>query len=91
MHEMEAIKRVFKFSVGGAFGAAIGAGVAAFLAPQRGEDLQAASKSLVDQVKADGEAAKAAKEQEMMNRFRSQVNDNTAFTEAQRHQAPKQV
>lgn len=88
---MDAIKRVFKFSVGSMLGAAIGAGVAVLTAPRRGEELQTTTRTLVDQVKADGEAAKRAKEQEMMNRFRSQVSDNTAFTEAQRHQAPKQV
>lgn len=88
---MEAIKRVFKFSMGSAVGAAIGAGVAALMAPRRGDELQEATRTLVDQVKAEGEAAKAAKEQEMMNRFRSQVNDNTAFTEQPRYQAPKQV
>jgi gas vesicle protein len=88
---MEAIKRVFKFSLGSVVGAAIGAGVAAFMAPQRGEELQTATRTLVDQAKTDGEAAKLAKEQEMMNRFRSQVSDNTAFTEQARHQAPKQV
>ena len=88
---MEAIKRVFKFSMGGIVGAAVGAGVAALMAPQRGEALQAATQELIDQAKADGEAAKRAKEQEMMNRFRSQVNDNTAFTEQPRHKAPKQV
>lgn len=88
---MEAIKRVFKFGMGGALGAAVGAGVAALLAPKRGEELQQESMALVDQVKAEGEAAKLAKEQEMMNRFRSQVHDSTAFTEQDRHQAPKQV
>lgn len=88
---MEAIKRVFKFGMGSALGAAVGAGVAAFLAPKRGEVLQKESTALVEQVKAEGEAAKLAKEQEMINRFRSQVNDSTAFTEQDRHQAPKQV
>lgn len=88
---MEAIKRVFKFSVGGALGAAVGAGVAALMAPKRGEELQKESMALVDQVKAEGEAAKLAKEQEMMNRFRSQVHDSAAFTEQDRHQAPKQA
>lgn len=88
---MEAIKRVFKFSVGGALGAAVGAGVAALMAPKRGEDLRKESMALVEQVKTEGEAAKLAKEQEMMNRFRSQVHDSTAFTEQDRHQAPKQV
>jgi gas vesicle protein len=88
---MEAIKRVFKFGMGGALGAAIGAGVAALMAPKRGEELQKESMALVEQVKSEGEAAKLAKEQEMMNRFRSQVHDSTAFTEQDRHQAPKQV
>lgn len=88
---MEAIKRVFKFSVGGALGAAVGAGVAALMAPKRGEELQKESMALVDEVKSQGEAAKLAKEQEMMNRFRSQVHDSAAFTEQDRHQAPKQA
>jgi gas vesicle protein len=88
---MEAIKRVFKFSIGGALGAAIGAGVAALTAPKRGEEFRQESMALVQEVKSEGEAAKLAKEQEMMNRFRSQVHDSTAFTEQDRHQAPKQV
>jgi gas vesicle protein len=88
---MEAIKRIFKFSMGSVVGAAVGAGVAAILAPKRGEEIQQETLALVDMVKNEGDAAKAAKEQEMMNRFRSQVNDTTAFTEQARHQAPKQV
>ena len=88
---MEAIKRVFKFGMGGALGAAIGAGVAALTAPKRGEEFRKESLAFVDQVKAEGETAKRAKEQEMMNRFRSQVHDSAAFTEQDRHQAPKQV
>ncbi len=88
---MEAIKRVFKFSMGSALGAAIGAGVAALMAPKRGEELQQESMAFVDKVKAEGEAAKLAKEQEMLNRFRSQVNDSSAFTEQDRYQAPKHV
>jgi gas vesicle protein len=88
---MEAIKRVFKFGMGGVVGAAIGAGVAALLAPKRGEEIQQETMAFVDAVKAEGDAAKAAKEQEMINRFRSQVNDSTALTEEPRYQAPKQV
>jgi gas vesicle protein len=88
---MEAIKRLFKFGMGGAVGAAVGAGVAALLAPRRGDELREETQTMVSQVKADGDAAKAAKEQEMMNRFRSQVHDNAAFTEQDRHQAPKHV
>jgi gas vesicle protein len=88
---MEAIKRVFKFSIGGALGAAIGAGVAALTAPKRGEEFRQESLALVQEVKSQGEAAKLAKEQEMMNRFRSQVHDDSAFTGQDRHQAPKQV
>jgi gas vesicle protein len=88
---MEAIKRVFKFGMGGALGAAIGAGIAALLAPKRGEEIQQESMAFVEQVKAEGEAAKLAREQEMMNRFRSQVNDPTAFTEENRYQPPKQA
>lgn len=88
---MEAIKRVFKFSMGSALGAAIGTGVAALMAPRRGEELQQESMAFVEKVKAEGEAAKLAKEQEMISRFRSQVNDPAAFTEKDRYQAPKHV
>ena len=58
---MEAIKRVFKFSIGGALGAAIGAGVAVLTAPKRGEEFRKESLALVEQVKSEGEAAKLAK------------------------------
>ena len=47
---MEAIKRVFKFSMGGIVGAAVGAGVAMFMAPQRGEQLQAETQALIPTV-----------------------------------------
>lgn len=77
--------------MGGAVGAAVGAGVAALLAPKRGEEIQQDTMAFVEMVKNDGDAAKAAKEQELINRFRSQVNDPTVFTEQARHQAPKQV
>jgi gas vesicle protein len=88
---MEAIKRVFKFGMGGALGAAVGAGVAALLAPKRGEEIRQESMAFIEHVKSEGEAAKLAREQEMMNRFRSQVNDPTAFTEQDRYQPPKQA
>ena len=54
------------------------------------DELWADTVTNVKRMKAE-DREKLAKEKEMMNRFRSQVHDSTAFTEQDRHQAPKQV
>ena len=88
---MEAVKRVFKFGLGSAFGAAVGGGIAAFLAPQRGKELQAASHSLIQEAKIEGEQAQRATEAEMARRFRAQVADDKALTGEVEHREPKPI
>lgn len=88
---MEAVKRVLKFGLGGAFGAAIGAGVASLLAPQRGEEFQATSRAFLDEVKSEGERAQQATEAEMSRRFRVQVSDDKALTGDPEHREPRLI
>lgn len=88
---MEAIKRIFKFGLGTAFGAAVGGGIGALMAPQRGEDLQAEARALIDDVKTEGEAARIATEESLARRFRQQVDDSVALTPKTEHQPPKSV
>lgn len=88
---MEAVKRVFKFGLGGAFGAMIGAGVASLLAPQRGEEFQATSRAFLDEVKSEGERARQATEAELAERFRIQVNDDKALTDDPQHREPRLI
>jgi len=88
---MEAIKRVFKFGIGGALGAAIGVGVASLLAPQRGEELQRSSRLFLEEVKAEGDRAQRETEARLAEKYRIQVNDSTALTGETRHSAPKSV
>lgn len=83
---MDAVKRMFKFGLGGAFGAALGAGVASLFAPQKGEELQKASRAIIEEAKADGATAQAATEAALTERFRQQVNDKDALTGAQKPQ-----
>lgn len=88
---MEAVKRIFKFGVGGAFGAAIGAGVAGFLAPQRGDSFQANTRTFIAEVKTEGERAQAATEAALAEKFRKQVDDDKALTGKVEHREPKKV
>ncbi|TVR69358.1 MAG: hypothetical protein EA415_14455 [Sphaerobacteraceae bacterium] len=70
---------LFKFALGGAIGAAVGAGVAMLLTPQSGEELKAKIDQRMEegrQARAEAEAAtRAAMEQE----FRRMVNDENAL------------
>lgn len=88
---MDAIKRVVKFGLGGALGAAIGIGVASLLAPQRGEELQRTSRRFIEEVKAEGDRAQRETEARLKEKYRIQVNDNTALTGEATHSAPKAV
>lgn len=76
---MGLITGLFKFALGGIVGAAIGAGVAALLAPQSGEELKAKINQRIEdgkQARAEAEAAtRAAMEQE----FRRMVGDENAL------------
>lgn len=88
---MEAIKRVFKFGLGGAFGAAVGAGVAGLFAPQKGEELRTTSRSLIQQAKLEGAMAQRTTEEQLAQRFRAQVADDKALTGEVKHREPKKV
>lgn len=88
---MEAIKRMFKFGLGGAFGAAIGVGVASLFAPQKGEDLQSASRSFLSEVKQAGEQAQQETEARLAERFRVQVGDRKALTDDASNREPKLI
>ncbi|HWV24917.1 MAG TPA: YtxH domain-containing protein [Thermomicrobiales bacterium] len=88
---MDAIKRMFKFGLGGALGAVIGVGVASLLAPQKGEDLQRSSRSFIDEVKVEGDRAQRETEARLAEKFRIQVNDSSALTGETTHAAPKAV
>lgn len=88
---MEAIKRVFKFGMGGALGAAIGAGVASLFAPQKGEELQTTSRSFVAEVKSSGDEAQRQTEAQLAERFRKQVADDKALTGDAEHREPRLV
>jgi len=77
---MEAIKRVFKFGLGGAVGTGIGLVVGSLLAPQRGEDLQRASRALIEEAKRAGDAAQAQTQAQLQQRFRAKVDDPNALT-----------
>ncbi len=68
-------KKFLKFTVGTATGAAVGAGVATLLAPQRGEALQQDINNLVGEVKTSGQLAQVQTERELAERFRQRVND----------------
>lgn len=86
---MEAVKRILKFGIGGAFGALVGAGIAGMLAPQKGEQLQANTREFVANVKSEGETARASTERRLAEKYRTQVDDQTALTGTTTHQAPK--
>jgi hypothetical protein len=78
---MEAIRRVFKFGLGGAVGTGIGLVIGSLLAPQKGEELQQASRDLIGEAKRAGAEAQARTEAELQQRFRKQVGDSSALTE----------
>jgi gas vesicle protein len=81
---MEAVRRVFKFGLGGAVGTGIGLVIGSLLAPQKGEDLQKVSRALIDEAKRAGAEAQSRTEAELTQKFRNRVNDQAAFTEADR-------
>lgn len=81
---MDAVKRILKFGLGGAFGAAMGAGIASLFAPQKGQDLQKTSRAFVEEARTEGASAQAATETALTERFRQQVKDQNALTGAQK-------
>lgn len=71
---------LMRFVLGAAAGTAVGAGVASLLAPQKGEELQAATHQRLADAKVAGDEAERETELAMQDRFRQRVGDPTAFT-----------
>src|SRR3954447_9923262 len=94
---MGLFQRAFKFTAGGLTGAAVGATVAVLLAPESGQDLQRSIRERIRAAKIAGAEAKAAKEAELVRKFRVEVSDPAALrdleeqTKLERAQALKAI
>jgi gas vesicle protein len=78
---MGAGKRLIKFGGGGLLGAAVGTAVAVLWAPQSGEELKGRISDRLRQARLAGAEAKAAKEEELIRKFRAEVEDPEALQE----------
>jgi gas vesicle protein len=78
---MGAGKRLVKFGAGGVVGALAGAIGAVLFAPQSGKELQDKVNDRIGRAKVAKAEAKAAKEQELIDRFRLGVQDPDALDE----------
>ena len=76
---MGAGKRIVKFGSGGLLGAAVGTAVAILWAPQSGDELKGRLADRLRQARLAGAEAKAAKEDELIRKFRSEVDDPAAL------------
>ena len=77
--EMSAFARVVRFGLGGVLGAAVGGGAAFLFAPQSGDELGGKVRRRLADARLAGAEAEAAKEQELIARFRQAVNDAGAL------------
>lgn len=77
---MDAVRRVVSFGAGGVVGFLVGAAVSALTAPQTGEALRQRLAERAQEVKAAGDAAQAAVEARLIERFRDDVDDPQALT-----------
>lgn len=85
------IKRTVKFTAGGIVGAVTGAAAALLLAPESGHDLQRKLRDRLRDAKLAGAEAKAAKENELIRKYRLEVNDDRALTEAEQQAAEERA
>ena len=76
---MGAGKRLVKFAGGGMLGAAVGTAVAILWAPQSGDELKGRASDRWRQARLAGAEAKAAKEEELIRKFRAEVSDPDAL------------
>ena len=76
---MGAGKRILKFGSGGLLGAAVGTAVAILWAPQSGDEFKGRLADRLRQARLAGAEAKAAKEDELIRKFRSEVDDPAAL------------
>ena len=77
------IKRGFKFTLGGLTGAAAGATAALLFPPDRGKGLQQKIRDRNRDAKLEGAQAKEAKENELIQKYRLEVNDAAALKAAE--------
>ena len=78
---MGAGKRLLRFSGGGVLGAAIGTAVAILFAPQSGDELKGRLWDRIRAARLAGAEAKATKEDELIRKYRAEVNDPAALQE----------
>ena len=76
---MAAGRRLLKFGTGGLLGAAVGTAVAILFAPQSGGELKGRISDRLRQARLAGAEAKAAKEDELIRKFRTEVEDPDAL------------
>jgi gas vesicle protein len=91
---MGAGKRWLKFAGGGLVGAGVGSVIAALLAPRSGEELKGKIADRLRETKIAGTEAKAAKEAELIQKFRAGVGDPGALQDKEsqiRHERAETV
>ena len=74
-------KRLVKLGSGGLLGAAVGTAVAILWAPQSGDELKGRIADRVRRARLAGAEAKAAKEDELIRKYRTEVEDPDALRE----------
>ena len=76
---MGAGKRLVKFASGGLLGTAVGTAVAILWAPQSGDELKGRIADRLRRARLAGVEAKAAKEDELIRKYRAEVEDPDAL------------
>ena len=76
---MSAAKRFVTFLSGGLLGAAVGTATAVLWAPQSGTELRGRIIDRIRRIQLAGAEAKAAKEDELIQKFRQEVEDPDAL------------
>lgn len=76
---MGAGNRLLKFGSGGLLGAGVGTVVAVLWAPQSGEELKGRLADRLSRTRLAGAQAKAEKEDELIRKFRDEVDDPEAL------------
>ena len=91
---MGAMRRLVRFGRGSLIGAGLGTAAAILFAPQSGDELKGRFIDRLREVRLAGAQAKAAKENELIQRFRAGVEDPEALRaeeEASRLQAAQMI
>jgi gas vesicle protein len=82
---MGVLKSLAKFGAGGAAGTATGAAAALIIAPDSGPELQRKLRERLRAAKTAGIEARAARENELIRKFRLTVNDAGALKDHEEH------